>query len=204
MLKTFDEMYKIDVMPYTEKRDNIPYLPWPKVYQLLHDNGATTVWHEPIVNERTGSTLFMTDQVFGTQDKTHRCYEVRVRIVIDDLDFIMNYPLINGTNPVKDNSISQLRICTAQQRAFVKGVAMRTGLGFKLWEKDPDDATDDLSRHSIIAIKKRVEQMLTIKLQNGLTMREIADALGMNEKGLNQYIATYDSLQKFEAAVSNL
>ena len=45
MLKTFDEMYKIDVMPLTEKRDNIPYLPWPKVYQLLYENGATTVWH---------------------------------------------------------------------------------------------------------------------------------------------------------------
>ena len=52
MLKKFDELYKIDVMPYCDLKDGkddkgkqikIPYLNWAKCVTLLHDNGAERV-----------------------------------------------------------------------------------------------------------------------------------------------------------------
>ena len=63
---------------------------------------------------------------------------------------------MNGSNPVKDNSMSQQRVWNAQTRAFVKGVAMRTGLGFDLWlgkDVEAESTEDDLSKHNIFAIK---------------------------------------------------
>ena len=150
MLKSYAEMRKIDVLPHCDLREakddqgkkiQVPYLNWAKCKDLLHENGAEVVYFEPCVNAN-GSSLFMSDQVFTDKNKvTNRCYEVRVRIVIDDLKFEAQYPLMNGSNPVKDNSMTQQRLWNAQTRAFVKGVAMRTGLGFGLWA-DGDEASD--------------------------------------------------------------
>lgn len=138
-LKSFKELYEIDVQPYCEQREakddkgnkiKVPYLNWARCKQLLHENGAQVVYFEPCVNEQ-GSSLFMSDAVFTDKNGiTNRCYEVRVKIVIDDLQFEAQFPLMNGSNPVKDNSLTQQRLWNAQTRAFVKGVAMRTGLGF--------------------------------------------------------------------------
>ena len=41
-----------------------------------------------------------------------------------------------GTNPVKDNSMSQQRVWNSMCRSFVKCVAINTGLGFDLWLKE--------------------------------------------------------------------
>lgn len=204
MIKTFKEMMAVDITKYLDERDKIKYLPWGACKQLLHENGAEVVYFEPLVDERTGSTLFMADQVFGAADKTHRCYEVRVKIVIDDLSFVQNYPLINGTNPVKDNSISSLRMHTAQARAFVKGVAIRTGLGFSLWLNDPDDdKTEDLSRHSIFSIRKRVEELMTVKLQH-MSQAEMLKRMGINERQLGALLKYYGQLAEFEKKLSQI
>ena len=148
MLKSWNEMRKIDVLPFCDKREakddngrkiEVPYLNWAKCKELLHQNGAEVVYFEPCVNAN-GSSLFMSDQVFTDKNGvTNRCYEVRVKIVIDDLEFEAQYPLMNGSNPVKDNSMTQQRRWNAQTRAFVKGVAMRTGLGFGWWLNDMDE-----------------------------------------------------------------
>ena len=152
MLKSYDELRKVDVKNFCEYRDarddkgkpiQVPYLNWAKCMDLLHENGAEKVYFEPVTNEN-GSSLFMSDQVFTDKNGvTNRCYEVRVKITIDDLEFTAQYPLMNGSNPVKDNSMTQQRLWNAQTRAFVKGVAMRTGLGFSLWLND--DEADDKS-----------------------------------------------------------
>ena len=148
-IKNFAEMRKIDVLPFCEYREakddkghkiQVPYLNWAKCKELLHENGAEVVYSEPVTNAN-GSSLIMSDQVFTDKnDVTNRCYEVRVKIVIDDLEFEAQYPLMNGSNPVKDNSMTQQRLWNAQTRAFVKGVAMRTGLGFGLWVNGGDEA----------------------------------------------------------------
>ena len=45
-------------------------------------------------------------------------------------------PVMNASNPVKDNSMSQQRVWNSMCRSFVKCVAINTGLGFDLWIKE--------------------------------------------------------------------
>jgi len=137
MLKPYDELRKVDVSKFTEKRDSFDYLNWAKCIELLHENGAETVYFEPIPDEKTGSSLRMTEVAFADKNGgTNRCYETRIRVVIDDKEYFMQTPVMNGTNPVKDNSMNQNRVWTSMCRAFVKCVAINTGLGFSLWLKE--------------------------------------------------------------------
>ena len=137
MLKGYEELKKIDVTPYCEDRDGFSYLNWAKCIDLLHENGANHVYFEPIPDEKTGNSLRMTETVFTDKNGVaNRCYETRIRVVIDDLVFEMQTPVMNGTNPVKDNSMNQNRVWASMCRAFVKGVAIHTGLGFSLWLKE--------------------------------------------------------------------
>ena len=206
-LKDFNELRKIDVSAHVEKRDGFDYLNWAKCIDLLHQNGAKVVYFTPLTKEN-GSSLFMSDRVF--QDKngyTNSCYEVAVEIVIDDLCFIMRHPLMNGSNPVKDNSISQQRVWNAQTRAFVKGVAIRTGLGFDLWNKDFESDTsaeDDIYKHKIKAIKERTEQAYTRLIKKGYSTAEIAEKLGMTHDTVKAFFTYFDILDKFEKDLNAL
>ena len=178
--KTFAEMRKIDVSKFTEKRDGFDYLNWATCIDLLHQNGAEKVYFEPLTNEN-GSSLFMSDRVFTDKNGvTNSCYEIAVKVVIDDMVFVMRSPLMNGTNPVKDNSMSQQRVWNSQTRAFVKGVAIYTGLGFDLWCKteavEQAEQEEDLSVHKIMKIKERIFEVITEKLKIGYSMDELAEA----------------------------
>mgnify|MGYP006066248703 CR=1 FL=1 len=89
---------------------------------------------EPIPDPATGSSLRMSSVEFKDKNgNTNRCYETRIRVVIDDKVYEMQTPVMNGANPVKDNSMSQQRVWNSMCRAFVKCVAINTGLGFDLW-----------------------------------------------------------------------
>lgn len=216
MLKSWNEMRKIDVLPYCDQRDakddnghtiKVPYLNWAKCKELLHQNGAELVYFEPCVNAN-GSSLFMSDHVFtDSKGNTNRCYEVRVKITIDDLEFEAQYPLMNGSNPVKDNSLTQQRLWNAQTRAFVKGVAMRTGLGFGLWLDDmdnKDDGEDDLSRHSIWAIKERMQIAYTRAIKKGMSTKDIAAAVNKTEDEVKLLFTYFDQLNRFEQELNAL
>lgn len=216
MLKSWNEMRKIDVLPYCDQREakddkghtiKVPYLNWAKCKELLHQNGAELVYFEPCVNAN-GSSLFMSDQVFtDSKGNTNRCYEVRVKITIDELEFEAQYPLMNGSNPVKDNSLTQQRLWNAQTRAFVKGVAMRTGLGFGLWLDDmdnKDDGEDDLSRHSIWAIKERMQIAYTRAIKKGMSTKDIAEKLEMTEDEVKVYFTYFAQLNRFEEKLNAL
>jgi hypothetical protein len=210
MLKSFDELRKIDVSPYCELREakddngktiKVPYLNWARCKDLLHQNGASKVIFEPVVGAN-GSSLIMSDAVFTDKNGiTNRCYEVRVRITIDDLVFESQFPLMNGSNPVKDNSLTQQRLWNAQTRAFVKGVAINTGLGFDLWLTDTTgvDQEEDLKKHNIFAIKERFMQAYTKVLRDKhLTTKEIADKCGMSEDEVKVVFTFFDQLDRFE------
>ena len=137
MIKSYDEMRKIDVQPYCEDRDGFSYLNWAKCIDLLHQNGAQKVYWYPVVDEKTGSSLRMVETEFkDTKGNTNRCYETRIHVVIDDIEEEFQAPVMNGVNPVKDNSMSQLRVWNSMCRSFVKAVAILTGLGFDLWLKE--------------------------------------------------------------------
>ena len=127
----------MDVRPFCEEREGMTYLNWAKCIDLLHENGAENVYWVPIPDEKTGSSLRMSDVAFLDKNGVvNRCYETRIKVVIDNLEFEMQSPVMNGSNPVKDNSMSQQRVWNSMCRSFVKGVAIYTGLGFDLWLKE--------------------------------------------------------------------
>lgn len=206
MLKSFTEMRKVDISQYTKTRDGMEYLNWAKCIDLLYQNGANKVYFEPLVNEN-GSSLFMCDKSFKDQnDNTNSCYEVAVKITIDDDEFVIREPLMNGKNPVKDNSLTQQRVGNAQKRAFVKGVAIRTGLGFNLWcKEEEDEADDDLSKHSLRAIRERMLQKVTwLMSQKEMTEDEIAKANNMEVDEMKALFSQFKSLSKFEKTLNEL
>lgn len=137
MLKSYAELRALDISKYVDKRDGFSYLNWAKCIELLHDNGAEVVYFEPIPDEQTGNSLRMTETEFKDKNgNANRCYETRIKVVIDDKTYFMQTPVMNGSNPVKDNSMNQNRVWTSMCRAFVKCVAINTGLGFSLFLKE--------------------------------------------------------------------
>ena len=206
MLKGFNDLRKVDVTPYVKQRDGADYLPWATVVDLLHENGAERVFFSPVYNEN-GSSLFMSEQTFTDKSgNVNRCYEVRIEVVVDDDTFIYSYPLLNGINPVKDNSLNQNVVFKAMARAFVKAIALRYGLGFSLWSKEELDAQEeeDLYKHSLDAIKLRFQQTYTQKLQKHMSVSDIAKGLNMTEDEVKVIFTYFDQLKRFESALQKL
>ena len=207
MIKSFNEMRNINIAPYVKQRDNADYLPWATVVDLLHEHGAEKVWYQPLQNEN-GSSLFMSEQTFTDKSgNINRCYEVRIEVTVDDDRFIYSYPLLNGINPVKDNSLNQNVVHKAIQRAFVKAIAVRYGLGFSLWSKEEIEDTsegEDLSKHSLFAIKERFQQEYTRLIRKGLSTNEIAEALEMTTDEVKLHFSFFDSLDRFEKKMQKL
>ena len=210
MLAKYDDLRRLDLSNYVEKRDNADYINWARIVELLHENGAEKVYFEPVVNSTTGSSLYMTDKTFtDSNGNTNNVDETAVHIVIDDLDFIQRGPVTNGSNPVKDNSMTQQRLWNCQCRLFVKGVAIRTGLGFNLWLKDEEENEknnweDDLSKHKLGAIQKRIEQLVTQKVQQGLTIPTMSEKLGITEEEFRSYFTYFSILDRFEKKIGEM
>ena len=207
MLKSWNEMRQLDISKYVKQRDKADYLPWASCLKLLYENGAEKVSFRPLTNE-LGSSLFMSEHVFTDKNgNTNRCYEVRVEVVIDGSSFWISYPVMNGINPVRDNLMNQNAVHKAQMRAFVKAVAINTGLGFDLWLEDSDieDTGEDLSKHNIYAIRERMQQMYTKLVKKGLSTGDIAKMMGTSEQTVQYYLGgIFDEINRFEKAMSSL
>ena len=207
MIKPFNELRNVDVTPYIKKRDGAEYLPWATVVDLLHHHGAERVFFTPVYNEN-GSSLFMSHETFtDSKGGINRCYEVRINITVDDDEFIYSYPLLNGINPVKDNSLNQNVVFKAMARAFVKAVAFRYGLGFSLWARediDDIDEAEDLSKHHLWAIKERFQTEYTRLIRKGMSTGEIAEALEMTTDEVKLHFSFFDSLDRFEKKMQKL
>lgn len=214
MLKPYSELVKIDVLPYCDKREakddrgkkvQVPYLNWATCKNLLHENGAESVYFVPL-KAQNGSYLFMSAEVENKDGRRTGCWFVSVEIHIDDRTFTMDMPLMNGSLVVYEDTLNQLRIANAHARAFVKGVAIHTGLGFSLWctDKDTEPDPDDLSGHSIMAIKRRIETELTAKMQRGMDMDDILSALRINRRQFDNTMKAIDNIQWLESQILKL
>lgn len=210
-IKSWNEMRQVDISKYVKKRDGAYYLPWAECLKLLYEHGAEEVQFEALVNEN-GSSLFMSEQSFTDKNKaTNRCYEVRVRVGIDlgkacSKQFYMSYPVLNGISPVKDLAMNQNAVHKAQMRAFVKCVAINTGLGFDLWRDDSDIENDseDLTKHSLWAIKERIQIAYTSAIKKGMSTGDIAKAVNKTEDEVMLLFTYFDQLNRFEKELSNL
>ena len=207
-LKSWKEMFDLDISQYVKKRDGAEYLPWSACLKLLYENGAEKVVIIPQTTD-AGSGLFMSDHTFTDKNGgVNRCYEVMVEVRIDAERYIISYPVMNGINPVRDKGMNQNAVHKAQMRAFVKCVAINTGLGFRLWmdDTDLDTDSDDLTKHSVFAIRERMQQKCTELVKKGMTTKEIATALGINEQSLLQYYlgGVFDEIYRVEMEMAKL
>lgn len=206
MLKSWNEMRKLDIAKYVKKRDGADYLPWASCLKLLHENGAESVQIVPEVNEN-GSSLFMSEQAFTDKNGgTNRCYEVRLTVIIDGTPYKISYPVLNGIAAVRDNLMNQNAVHKSQMRAFVKCVAINTGLGFDLWLDDSDieQDGDDLTRHSIWSIKERMQIAYTRAIKKGMSTKDIAEKLEMTEDEVKVYFTYFSQLSRFEEKLNAL
>lgn len=204
MLKSYEELRKVDVTPYCEKRDGYLYLNWARCIDLLHKNGAEIVYFDTVQNPKTGGSLYESETTFTDKNGVeNRCYETRIKVCIDDKTYFMQSPVMNGTNPVKDNSMSQQRVWNSMTRSFVKCVAINTGLGFDLWLKEEERALERLPVDA--DDKAKPAQLLTIKLaceehginldkwlkREGTTLEKVtATQAGMMLRALNERYGT--------------
>ena len=211
MLKKWDELRKIDVTPYCDERDGkddrgrtikLLYLNWAKAVDLLHQNGAEKVdWC--VCPGEDGSSLIKTDLTFtDSKGNVNRVYETRVWVKIDGDRWDMQGPVMNGSNPVKDNSMSQQRLWNAQTRLFVKAVAIHTGLGFELWSKT-EEQEEQIQRaedqyHDIRKVKDRVFETITALQKMGFSLADIAEKMNKSEAELKNYLSQYDILFAIE------
>lgn len=171
MLKSYEEMRKIDVTPYCENRDGMTYLNWAKCIDLLHEYGAEKVYWIPIPDPKTGSSLRMSDVSFEDKNKVqNRCYETRIKVVIDDNEYEFQAPVMNGSNPVKDNSMSQQRVWNSMCRSFVKCVAIHTGLGFNLWLKEEYNPYNSMPTDTAKPSKAQMKALKDICDKNNINL----------------------------------
>lgn len=200
MVKSWNEMRNLDISKYVKQRDKADYLPWADCLKLLYENGAECVRFHCFQNAN-GSSLFMSNETFTDKNgKTNKCYEVRVQVIIDERIYELSYPVMNGIMPVKDDLMNQNAVHKAQMRAFVKCVAINTGLGFDLWRDDSDieEEGEDLNKHSLKAIKERMEQEMTACINKGHSVSDIAKACGMEEDVLRSKFSYFAELSRIE------
>lgn len=205
-LKSWNEMRSLDISKYVKQRDKADYLPWAECLKLLYENGAEKVKIIPQTTDN-GSSLFMSDHIFTDKNgNTNRCYEVLVAVEIDENRYIISYPVMNGINPVRDNLMNQNAVHKAQMRAFVKCVAINTGLGFDLWRDDSDIENDaeDLSKHSLWAIKDRIQIAYTNAIKKGMSTGDIAKAVNKTEDEVRLLFTYFDQLNRFEQELNAL
>lgn len=170
-LKSYEEMRKIDVTQYCEERDGMTYLNWAKCIDLLHEHGAQKVYWIPIPDPVTGSSLRMSGVTFEDKNKiVNRCYETRIKVVIDDNEYEFQSPVMNGSNPVKDNSMSQQRVWNSMCRSFVKCVAIHTGLGFNLWLKEEYNTYNSMPTEQSKPSKAQIKTLKDLCEKNGVNL----------------------------------
>lgn len=208
MLKPFEEMRKINVDEWAKDRDGFKYLPWARAIDLLYKNGATKVRYE-VVKDANGSSLHHSDLTFTDKNsKANRCYEVVVRLTVDDETYEETYPVMNGVSPIKDDLMSQQRVRTSVARALVKCIATNTGLGFDLWldgEECENETTDDLSKHSLKAIKERMEQKITELIKKGVSLPDVAKEFDMEDTEFRgRFLSLFNELMRIEKRLTEM
>ena len=168
MIKSFKELYELDLSGYIQKKPTfrydknkgkfvetdkkLDYIAWSSCVVLLHLNGAETVKYGNYYSQ-DGHSLFL---VGGDLPEVH------IWVEVDGERREITYPLIDGSNDIKMDKITQSDIHNASQRAMVKCVAVNWGLGLKLWTKEEDNddqnrkdekEASDLSVHRSMKIK---------------------------------------------------
>lgn len=215
MIKTFNELRNIDLSHAVSKKPvfkknkktgelepagNLDYLNWADCLGLLYANGAERV---EFGNARSAEDhpVFLLD---GTLPF------IRVFVSVDGDRRELDYPVIDGSKDISMDKMVQSDVHNATQRAFVKCVAINWGLGLSLWCKEEkqlgeEKAEIDLAEVShIMAVKERVERMMTEKLKRGMDMADVLSAIGLRDSQFKKLMSYYDQLWLLETKLREL
>lgn len=212
-MKSWNEMAKVDVSKYVEKRQDekgneFDYIPWVAMLRLLYSNGAKKV-RMGVIPDENGNTVHMTAQGFTDKNGSiNHCPEVHVWVEVDDERYEYVYPVISGSFVVKDMQLNQQRIATAVVRAQCKCIAINTGLGISLWEKgDETDSAgvDVIELQSADNLYRKYGTMVARLMDRGISEAEIADKLGLDTDRVGDiFRATIAPLRKYEKELNKM
>lgn len=102
----------------------LDYVEWATVLvSLYRDGGANHVSYGSNLHPNKPNTLIIT-------------------MNIDDNEYKMDYPVIDGNAII--SSPNQMQLHKAELRGFVKCVAIHTGLGLSLWQKEESIISESL------------------------------------------------------------
>lgn len=71
---------------------------------------------------------------YGSEIHPTKKNTLKINLTIDEVSFSSDYPIIDGNTIISDPN--QMQIHKAELRGFVKCVAIHTGLGLSLWQKE--------------------------------------------------------------------
>ena len=212
MLKPFSELISLDLTDYISKKptfkydrvqgksvptgEYLDYLSWADVVMLLYENGAEHVRYDNIPNGQ-GHPLFLSEGSVPV---------VRVYVEIDGQRYELTYPVIDGSKDIKMDALVQSDVHNATQRAFVKCVAINTGLGLPLWQKEERQTQAaapkfDESMHSIQVCIDRVRKKYGFAVSSYGSERDVTDALGLSQ---NQLKTIFQASRNLAVLESNL
>ena len=190
-METFLNLYKKDLTPYISKmpimkkegnewvkKGELDYISWTDCLRLLYEFGAKSVKYGNILSEN-GHSLFLKDG---------KCPEVHVFVEIDGDRYELIYPVIDGARDIDVAKIAQSDVHNATQRGFVKCVAMNTGLGLSLWEKEDKELSkkpkDDIEYHNLYAVIERVKRKYAAAVEQTGGQRELSGIIETSEKAI--------------------
>ena len=183
-----------------EKVGELDYLNWADCLELLHENGAERVTFGNVRSKDDHPVFLLGNGVPF----------VRVYVEIDGDRRELDYPVIDGSQNVPMDKLTQGDVHNASQRAFVKAVAINWGLGLSLWQKEEREGEkdkkpqDNLEFHNIWSIKKRVELFITSKIQRGMSMEDILSCLNLSEAQYKAVMRYFDGIAAFEQRLAQL
>lgn len=212
MLKGFNDLLKLDISDKISRKPTfrydktqnktvptgnyLDYISWVNALILLYENGAESVEYGNIYN-KDGHSLFLCDG---------KVPEVHVFVSIDGKRYEMTYPVIDGSSDIKMEKIVQSDVHNASQRAFVKCVAVNTGLGLSLWVKEETDKPlkIDESVHNIMICLARVQRKYGEAVSKLGTERDLNNALQVNPKQLKLIFSSANSLRVLEEKLNKI
>lgn len=132
-MKPFLELYKYDFGKEVRKKPTFFKDKDGKLVKTSEDKWLNYVeWATVLV------TLYKVAEVkevsFSSQPSQTKKNTLEITVELDDLSCKIDYPIIDGNSVISEPN--QLQISKAELRGFVKCVAIHTGLGLSLWQKE--------------------------------------------------------------------
>ena len=137
-MKTFDELYNLNVNEMTEKKNGLTYLNWASAQKLLKKNFPDA---RIIVHHNSYGWNYFTDGRFTW-------VEVGIKLTKDDEEVVETLPVLDTRNkPIPADNVNAFEVNKAIQRCKTKVIAEVTGIGLYLYEgnAEPDGEEKEIA-----------------------------------------------------------